>query len=137
MSKEELKEIVYPVVGACQEVHKEMGPFLNEYMYQDALAIELGLREMPYEKEFQFPADYKGYAITHKHFADFKVQSGAAEVLIECKAVDRLADAHRQQLWNYMRLIGIDVGVLYNFAPIMAQCEKYWYDSTTGRMIAF
>ena len=64
----------------CQEVHKEMGPFLNEYMYQDALAIELGLREMPYEKEFQFPADYKGYAITHKHFADFKVQSGAAEV---------------------------------------------------------
>lgn len=61
MSKEELKEIVYPVVGACQEVHKEMGPFLNEYMYQDALAIELGLREMPYEKEFQFPADYKGY----------------------------------------------------------------------------
>ena len=104
MSKEELKEIVYPVVGACQEVHKEMGPFLNEYMYQDALAIELGLREMPYEKEFQFPADYKGYAITHKHFADFKVQSGAAEVIVECKAVDRLADAHRQQLWNYMRL---------------------------------
>ena len=39
MSKEELKEIVYSVVGACQEVHKEMGPFLKEYMYQDALAI--------------------------------------------------------------------------------------------------
>ena len=137
MSKEELKEIVYSVVGACQEVHKEMGPFLNEYMYQDALAIELGLREMPYEKEFQFPADYKGYAITHKHFADFKVQSGAAEVLVECKAVDRLADAHRQQLWNYMRLSKVHVGVVYNFGPVYAQCEKYYYDVELGRMVAF
>ena len=27
MSKEELKEIVYPVIGACQEVHKEMWRF--------------------------------------------------------------------------------------------------------------
>ena len=65
-----------------------MGLFLNKYMFQDALAIELRLLEMPYEKEFQFPADYKDYAITHKHFADFKVQSGDAEVLVECKAVD-------------------------------------------------
>ena len=65
------------------------------------------------------------------------MQSGTAEVIVECKAVDRLADAHRQQLWNYMRLSGIDVGVLYNFAPIMAQCEKYWYDKETGRMVAF
>ena len=137
MSKEELKEIVYPVVGACQEVHKEMGPFLNEYMYQDALAIELGLREMPYEKEFQFPADYKGYAITHKHFADFKVQSGTAEVIVECKAVDRLADAHRQQLRNYMRLSKVHVGIVYNFGPVYAQCEKYYYDAELGRMVAF
>ena len=137
MSKEELKEIVYPVVGACQEVHKEMGPFLNEYMYQDALAIELGLREMPYEKEFQLPADYKGYAITHKHFADFKVQSGAAEVIVDCKAVDRLADAHRQQLWNYMRLSKVHVGIVYNFGPVYAQCEKYYYDAELGRMVAF
>ena len=137
MSKEELKEIVYPVVGACQEVHKEMGPFLNEYMYQDALAIELVLREMPYEKEFQFPADYKGYAITHKHFADFKVQIGTAEVIVECKAVDRLADAHRQQLWNYMRLSKVHVGIVYNFGPVYAQCEKYYYDAELGRMVAF
>ena len=137
MSKEELKEIVYSVVGACQEVHKEMGPFLNEYMYQDALAIELGLWEMPFEKEFQFPADYKGYAITHKHFVDFKVQSGEAEVLVECKAVDRLADAHRQQLWNYMRLSKVHVGVVYNFGPVYAQCEKYYYDVELGRMVAF
>lgn len=137
MNKDELKKIVYPVVGACQEVHKTMGPFLNEYMYQDALAIELGMRDLSYEKEFQFPASYKGYTITHKHFADFKVKIADAEVLVECKAVDRLVDAHRQQLWNYMRLSKVHVGIVYNFGLVYAQCEKYYYDTEHGRMVAF
>jgi len=38
--KSTYKQLVYPALGACQEVHKHLGPFLNEYMYQDALAIE-------------------------------------------------------------------------------------------------
>ena len=65
------------------------------------------------------------------------MQSGAAEVIVECKAVDRLADAHRQQLWNYMRLSKVHVGIVYNFGPVYAQCEKYYYDAELGRMVAF
>ena len=131
------KQIVYPAVGACQEVHKQLGPFLNEYMYQDALAIELELRNITFEKEYQFKADYKGRTIEHRHFADFRIMNGETPILIECKAVDSLTDAHRQQLWNYMRLTGIRFGVLYNFAPSYAKCEKYCYMSDTARMVAF
>ena len=50
------KQMVYPIIGACQEVHKQLGPFLNEYMYQDALAIELNLRNITFEKEYYFTA---------------------------------------------------------------------------------
>ena len=135
--KEIWKQLVYPVIGACQEVHKQLGPFLNEYMYQDALAIEFDLRKVLYEKEYLFTATYKGRTIAHKHFADFKVTNDAEDVLVECKAVDSLADVHRQQLWNYMRLAEIKFGVLYNFAPVYAQCEKYFYDADAARMIAF
>ena len=135
--KEIWKQIVYPVIGACQEVHKHLGPFLNEYMYQDALAIELSLRDVPYDKEYQFTADYKGHTITHRHSADFRIMNGDIPILIESKAVDNLTDAHRQQLWNYMRLTGIQYGVLYNFAPVYAQCEKYHYDPQTIKMVAF
>ena len=42
--KSTYKQLVYPALGACQEGHKQLGPFLNEYMYQDALAIEFTLR---------------------------------------------------------------------------------------------
>ena len=39
----------------------------------------------------------------------------------------------------YKQLVypGIGVGVLYNFAPAYAQCEKYYYDAAASRMIAF
>lgn len=137
VNKDILKQIIYPVIGTCQEVHKQLGPFLNEYMYQDAMAIEFALRDIPFEKEFYFAAEYKGHPIDHKHFLDFRVMNGEVPIIVECKAVDNLTDAHRQQLWNYMRLTGINIGVLYNFAPVYAKCEKYYYDSASARMIAF
>ena len=34
-----LKSYVYDIVGCCQEVHRELGPWLNEYIYQEALGI--------------------------------------------------------------------------------------------------
>ena len=92
----ELRNKCYKVIGLCQQVHKEMGPFLNEYMYQDAL-----------------------------------------DILIECKAIEHLGPEQRQQLWNYMRLSGICIGVLYNFSPVRDQCERYYLDKNTGHMYAF
>lgn len=126
-NKDILKQLVFPAVGACQEVHKQLGPFLNEYMYQDALAIEFGLRNVPFDKEYYFAAEYKGCPIDHKHFVDFRVMNGDVPIVVECKAVDNLTDAHRQQLWNYMRLANIRIGLLYNFAPAYAQCERQSY----------
>ena len=97
----ELKNKCYDVVGLCQQVHKEMGPFLNEYMYQEALDIlfeEEGIEEF------------------------------------ECKAIEQLGPEQRQQLWNYMRLSGVSIGILFNFAPVRDQCERYYLDKNTGNM---
>ena len=35
----QLKAHVYDIVGCCQEVHRELGPWLNEYIYQEALKL--------------------------------------------------------------------------------------------------
>lgn len=123
-----LKQQIYGIVGACIEVHKHMGPFLNEYMYQEALAYELTDRGILADKEYYFRADYKGRTITHKHYCDFMASTPEGPVIVECKAVEHLTDEHRQQLWNYMRLTKTRVGVLYNFAPVRSQCEKYFID---------
>lgn len=123
--KRKLKEYVYDIIGCCQEVHREMGCGLNEYIYQDALALCLDERHILKIKEWHFSTKFHGKRLSHEHQADFLVKDN---VIIECKAVSSLTSEHRQQLWNYMRLSGKRIGILYNFAPTMDQCEKYYYD---------
>ena len=124
----------YDLIGSCQEVHRDMGPFLNEYMYQDALAIVLKEQGIPFEKEHYFSVTFHGQKISHRHYVDFFCKDG---VYIECKAVEHLSSDHRQQLWNYMRLTNVTIGILYNFAPTFAQCERYYLDTTSQKMYLF
>ena len=131
---DQLKQYVYDILGCCQRVHQGMGPFLNEYMYQDALEIELSEQKIPFVKEYTFCVHYHGKPIKHTHRVDFKVKEYA---FLECKAVEKLGNEERQQLWNYMRLSKTRIGILYNFAPIKDQCEKYYLDIDSQRIIAF
>jgi GxxExxY protein len=46
------------------------------------------------------------------------------KVIVEVKAVEPLTDVHRAQLLNYMRLAGLRVGLLFNFAGKRLQYER-------------
>lgn len=134
---EQLKKYVYDILGCCIEVHRDMGPYLNEYMYQDALDITLeehGYKDDNKVKEYYFTIEYHGKTIKHPHKVDFFVNK---KVFIECKAVERLMSEHRQQLWNYMRQTKNRIGILYNFAPFRDECEKYYLDPEKQALYTF
>ena len=122
----ELKKRCYAINGLCSTVHQDLGPFLNEYMYQEALQILLDENLVPYQREYYFAITYHGKPIQHKHYVDFVVDN---DIIVECKAVEKIIPEHRQQLWNYMRLTGKQIGILYNFAPPLDQCEHYYLDN--------
>ncbi len=129
-----LKQYCYDLNGCCQMVHRELGPFLNEYMYQDALEIVLKERSIPHCREYYFSVESHGQKIKHKHYVDFLVKD---KVFIECKAIETLGADQRQQLWNYMRLAKVRIGILYNFAPVRDQGEHYYLDTETDVMYCF
>ena len=130
----DLRNRCYSIIGLCQQVHRGLGPFLNEYMYQDALDILFEENNIERVKEYYFSVMFHGRQIKHKHYVDFLVNNN---ILVECKAIENFGPEQRQQLWNYMRLTKISIGILYNFAPVHDQCERYYLDNKTGNMYVF
>ena len=131
---EKLSKWCYDLNGCCQMVHQDMGPYLNEYMYQDALEIVFKEKNIEFQREYYFSVQFHGQRINHKHYVDFFCKGN---VFIECKAVECLGVEQRQQLWNYMRLTGTPIGILWNFAPAIDQSEHYYLDKDTNVMYLF
>ena len=102
----------HAIIGAAVEVQRVLGVGLLESAYAAALAIELGNRGLPFEREVPVVGRYKGTDIGVVYRADFVV---ARSVIVELKALDGLAEVHRAQLISYLRLADLRLGLLINF----------------------
>ena len=107
-----LKEECYRIVGACFEVHKDKGCGFLEAVFQECLELELGWQEIPFEAQKPLSLTYKGHPLQQRYKADFVCFDS---VLVELKAVEKLADEHRAQVLNYLNATGLRLGILVNF----------------------
>ncbi len=102
----------YAIIGACMEVHRELGHGFLETVYQEALAIEFGERRIACERERGLPISYKGQRLNCSYKADFVCYG---EIVVEIKSVARLVGPHEAQLINYLKASGMERGLLINF----------------------
>ena len=106
------KDKVYAIIGAAFEVYNTLGPGFLEAVYQEALAIEFRLRNVPFKEQVPVPVEYKGEELKAKYQADFLCYS---EIILEIKAQECLVSGNEAQLLNYLNGIKLPVGVLINF----------------------
>lgn len=100
------------IIGAAIEVHRELGPGLLESAYEAALAHELWLRQIQFERQKEMPVRYKGFLIEVGYRLDFLVEN---QVIVEFKAVTEMHPIFEAQLITYLCLSGHRVGLLINF----------------------
>jgi GxxExxY protein len=112
----------YAVIGAAMEVHRELGCGFLESVYEEALAIELERRSIPYQRQLPLPVRYKGQVLTANFRADFLCYES---VLVELKAVVNLTAAEDAQVLNYLKATGIKIGLLFNFAEKSLFYKRY------------
>jgi len=114
------KEITGEIIKAAFKVHNTLGCGLLEKVYENALAWEMTLsgRKVATQKEFRVTYRDKEVGV---YFADLIVDE---KVIVEVKAVEQLTDIHRAQLLNYLRISGLRVGLLFNFAAPRLQYER-------------
>jgi GxxExxY protein len=110
------KELVHAklsekIIGAAMEVLNELGPGLNEKLYENALIIELTSRGLRVDQQTQFPVHYKGRYIG-KLIPDVIVNE---LVIVDEKVVESFTDSHFAQVLGYLAVTELQLGLLLNF----------------------
>jgi GxxExxY protein len=100
------------IIRAAITVHRHLGPGLLESTYEQCLCWELMDAGLNYTRQVMIPIIYKGRSVESVYRPDLVVES---RVMIEIKAVDRLALVHEAQLLTYMKHTKVHTGLLMNF----------------------
>jgi len=109
-------QLARDVIGAAIEVHRHLGPGFLESVYEEALVVELAMRQIPFERQRPIAVNYKAHAVGEGRI-DLVV---AGDLLVELKAVDMLAPIHKAQVISYLKATGLHLGLLINFnVPVL------------------
>lgn len=107
-----LEDETYAIIGAAMEVYYKLGNGFAEPVYQEALAIEFGLRDVAFESQKRLTIDYKGHKLNKGYIADFLC---FGQIIVEIKAISHLTAVDWSQIINYLKATQLRVGLLFNF----------------------
>jgi len=120
MTKLEQDKITHEIIGCAMEVHNILGNGFQEVVYQRALSIEMKLRNIAYQREFEMPLFYKDVDVGQRR-VDFLI---ANEISVELKAIINLEDVHLAQAMNYLEAYNLQTGLLINFGAKSLQFKR-------------
>ncbi len=114
------KEEVFEIVGCAIEVLNTLGHGLVEKPYENALAIEFDLRNVPFRQQPSFNILYKEHQIGL--FVPDLIAFDA--VVVDTKVIERITDHERGLMLNYLRITALRVGVILNFKRAKLEWDR-------------
>jgi GxxExxY protein len=108
------------IIGAAMEVHRVLGHGFLENVYEEALAHELTLHNIKFQRQVAFDVIYKGKKVKH-YICDFIVDN---KIIVEIKALGRLTETEWSQLINYLKATNHNVGLIFNFGSASLEHKR-------------
>jgi GxxExxY protein len=105
-------EITGEIVDAAYRLHSRLGPGLLESVYESVLARVLEERGLRVDRQKAVAFQFEGIVFDDGLRVDLFVENS---VVVELKAVDKVAPVHVKQVLTYLRLLDLPVGLLINF----------------------
>ena len=105
------EEVISLAMDCAFAVHRELGPGFKERIYEKAYCLELNARGIRFDREQKIKVRYKAWSIPGQRI-DLVVES---LVIVEIKAVSKLARVHERQVRSYLKTMGLRAGLLVNF----------------------
>ena len=114
------EQISYAIQGCVFEVYRQLGCGFLEKVYEKALLAELEFQGLSAKPQVPVTVQYKN-VVVGEYFADIVVEN---RVILELKAQQKLPQASRAQLLNYLKATGLHLGMLVNFAFPKASVKR-------------
>lgn len=114
------EKLTRQIIGCALEVHNTLGNGFQEVVYQRALAIEMKLQALSFEREKDMPLKYKGYDVGTRR-VDFYVEG---KIMVEIKALVNLENVHLAQAMNYLEAYNLEIGLPINFGAKSLQFKR-------------
>jgi len=89
-----------------------MGCGFLEAVYQEYLCKEFRNKNIHYTSQQKLKLCYKGEELEKRYRPDFICYD---KIIIELKAVKEIALEHEAQIFNYLKVKGLQLGMLVNF----------------------
>lgn len=112
MTKKEVTQLSYEIVGHAITVHKALGAGLLESIYEECLKIELLKNGYDVKQQLIVPILYHEVEIKTKLVIDLLINDC---VVVELKAIEEVLPIHEAQLLTYMKVLKKPQGLLINF----------------------
>ena len=113
-------ELTRTIIGAAMEVHKILGAGFLESVYDEALAIEFDLRQIPHQRQKPIEVFYKN-RLAKQFVCDFVTYD---KIIVELKAIKEITDTERAQVLNYLKATGLSLGLLLNFGSSSLEIKR-------------
>lgn len=120
------KELLYrdltkEIIDSVYKVHNALGCGLLEKIYANSIVWDLELKKKKVIPQQEFKVLYRDKQVGI-YYSDLVVED---KVIVEAKSVEKIDDIHRAQLLNYLRISGLRVGLLINFAKPKLEYERF------------
>ena len=112
LTKKEVTQLSYDIVGFAIKVHKKLGPGLLESVYEECLKYELEKNGYDVKQQLIIKIEYDDLELESELRLDLLVNDC---VVVELKTVDTFHPIHEAKILTYMNLLKRPQGLLINF----------------------
>ena len=112
----------HQLIGACMHVHRQLGCGFLESVYQEALQKEFLKQIIPYSRHKHLHILFNGKPLDKSFVADFVCFDA---IILEIKAATFLHQSNSDQVINYLKAIGLAVGLLVNFGESSLKWKRF------------
>ncbi|MDR4504896.1 MAG: GxxExxY protein [Candidatus Scalindua sp.] len=114
------KEETHQIIGCAFEVLNTLGHCLLEKPYENAIVVEFGIKQIPFQQQVRLPVIYKSVQVG-EYISDLIAFD---KIIVDIKVIEKIGNNEIAQIINYLKIIGLRVGLVLNFKHAKLEGER-------------